>query len=237
MLSLERRFLERLLPCVEGRDIVDLGCGTGRWLEALEGFSPRSLVGLDSSAEMLAQAEKKLDGRAILLSGDCESAPLESSSADLILCSFALSYISNIGRFVEQVRRIARPKADIFVTDLHPETERKFRWRRGFRNGKEEVEIESQKRSLESIVAHFERRCHLRPRHHGHANQLHRALAKQSQDRFRGARIQIPIDDFVLLAAFEHRGERQDRKRETPAARLGRPWIEQDNHFVFSTAV
>ena len=161
MLLLERRFLERLLPSVEGRDIVDLGCGTGRWLEALEGFSPRSLVGLDCSTEMLARAKMKLGGRAILLSGDCESAPLGSSSADLILCSFALSYISNFGRFVEQVRRIARPKADIFVTDLHPETERKFGWHRGFRNGKEEVEIESQKRSLESIVAHFERLCHL----------------------------------------------------------------------------
>src|SRR5579864_6408772 len=72
MLSVERRFLECLLPPVEGRDVVDFGCGTGRWLEALEGRSARSLVGFDSSAEMLAVAKRKLRDRAIVLTGRCE---------------------------------------------------------------------------------------------------------------------------------------------------------------------
>jgi cytosine/adenosine deaminase-related metal-dependent hydrolase/SAM-dependent methyltransferase len=156
MLSVERRFLECLLPPVEGRDVVDFGCGTGRWLEALEGRSARSLVGFDSSAEMLAVAKRKLRDRAIVLTGRCEAPPIDSASADLILCSFVLSYISNITRFIEQIRRIARPNRDIFVTDLHPQTTAKFGWRRGFRNGKERFEVETQQRSLESILSHFE---------------------------------------------------------------------------------
>jgi cytosine/adenosine deaminase-related metal-dependent hydrolase/ubiquinone/menaquinone biosynthesis C-methylase UbiE len=157
MLSLERRFLECLLPPVEGRDIVDLGCGTGRWLKALAARSPRSLVGLDFSAEMLAQAKKKLGGRAILLAGRCEAPSIESASADLILCSFVLSYISNIGRFIEQIRCIARPNADIFISDLHPGTEAKLGWRRGFRDGGDHVEVETHRRPLASILASFER--------------------------------------------------------------------------------
>jgi cytosine/adenosine deaminase-related metal-dependent hydrolase/SAM-dependent methyltransferase len=156
MLSVEQRFLERLLPPVGGRDVVDLGCGTGRWLTVLAPCAPRSLIGLDSSAEMLSQAARKLDGRAILLKGSCQAPPFEAASADLVLCSFVLSYISNIDLFAEQLRRIARPSADIFITDLHPETERKFGWRRGFRDRDADVAIRTRWRSLASIVASFE---------------------------------------------------------------------------------
>ena len=157
MISLEQRFLGRLLRPVKGLDVVDLGCGTGRWLETLAALSPHSLIGIDSSEEMLARAEMKVVGGATLLEANCETPPLESASADLILCSFVLSYISNFESLAEQIRRIARCDADIFISDLHPETESRFRWRRGVRDGGEHVEVETHWRSLESVLAAFER--------------------------------------------------------------------------------
>ncbi len=156
MLSLERGFLEPLLPRLKGRDVVDLGCGTGRWLSVLASQSPRSLTGVDSSAAMLSIAGKKLRGLATLLAGHCEAPPVESASADLILCSFVLSYVSNMTNFAAHVRRIARDGSDIFVTDVHPETESEFGWRRGFRDGDNRVEIQTYWRSLKSILACFD---------------------------------------------------------------------------------
>ena len=41
------------------QNIVDLGCGTGRWLQRLEAIGASSLTGVDSSAAMLAEARKK----------------------------------------------------------------------------------------------------------------------------------------------------------------------------------
>ena len=35
LLALEERFLAELLPDVRGLDVVDIGCGTGRWLARL----------------------------------------------------------------------------------------------------------------------------------------------------------------------------------------------------------
>src|SRR5271170_5801850 len=59
LLSLEQRLLARMLPDVRGLDVLDAGCGTGRWLAYLAAQSPRSLVGVDACPEMLARASAK----------------------------------------------------------------------------------------------------------------------------------------------------------------------------------
>src|SRR5271165_4740131 len=82
MLALERRYLEPLLPRVAGLDVVDLGCGTGRWLENLKEGEPRSLLGVDPSREMLRQATKKLGSAARFVRADGGAAPLAEASAD-----------------------------------------------------------------------------------------------------------------------------------------------------------
>jgi cytosine/adenosine deaminase-related metal-dependent hydrolase/SAM-dependent methyltransferase len=156
MLSLEQRFLEPLLPPVAGLDVVDLGCGTGRWLEKLSQKAPRSLIGIDSSTEMLARASEKVAGRAKLVNADCERPSLPSSSADLILCSFLASYISNLGRFAEEISRVARPNADVFITDVHPLTQSTLGWRRGFRMGDTHIDVATLTWSLAQVLSAFE---------------------------------------------------------------------------------
>jgi cytosine/adenosine deaminase-related metal-dependent hydrolase/SAM-dependent methyltransferase len=157
LLTLEERFLEALLPSVTGLDVVDLGCGTGRWLARLASRNPASLVGVDFSAEMLEQAERKLGGAAKLLLGDCEKVPLSSACTDLIICSFLGSYIENLGHFAAQVRKILRPGGSVFFSDLHAATAAKFAWRRGFSIDGEHVDIATHLRPIEDTLLSFER--------------------------------------------------------------------------------
>lgn len=156
MLSLEQRFLAPLLPPVAGLDIVDLGCGTGRWLEKFVSKNPRSLIGMDSSAEMLARAAEKISNRATLVKGNCEHPQLLPLSADLLLCSFLASYISDLNGFAEQIRRIARPNADVFITDVHPLTQSTLGWRRGFRMGDTHIDVATLTWSLAHVLSAFE---------------------------------------------------------------------------------
>jgi cytosine/adenosine deaminase-related metal-dependent hydrolase/ubiquinone/menaquinone biosynthesis C-methylase UbiE len=158
MLSLEQRYLESLLPPIKDREIVDLGCGTGRWLDKLSLRSPRSSIGIDSSVPMLSRASAKLGQKAVLLYGNCERLPLVAESTDIILCSFVLGYVLDLDRFAEEVHRIGRAGADVFITDLHPETQRKLGWQRGFREGDLRVEVETCWRPLSSIFSAFEQR-------------------------------------------------------------------------------
>jgi cytosine/adenosine deaminase-related metal-dependent hydrolase/SAM-dependent methyltransferase len=153
MLSLEKRFLEPLLPPVAGLDVVDLGCGTGRWLEVMAGMGPKSLMGVDSSPEMLEIARRKLGSCAKFVHADCATACFESLSADLILCNFLLSYIETAPAFLAKLSSMLRSGGAIFLTDVHPVTTFRLGWRRGVQLEAEYREIRTFPRSLDEVTA------------------------------------------------------------------------------------
>lgn len=169
MLSLEQRVLEPLLPTVAGLDVVDLGCGTGRWLERLNELGARTLLGVDLSLEMLDVAASKLERAAGLVQGSCTEVPLADNSADLVLCNFVLSYIDDAEDFLKKVRRALRPGGSLFLTDVHPGTAAAFNWRRGAGTKDDFREIRTSQRSVEEVLsicdsAQFEAKVRLEPR-------------------------------------------------------------------------
>lgn len=92
LLMLEERYLKRLLPEIGGRDVLDTGCGSGRWLSYIADRHPRSLKGIDASDEMLEVARSK-GIAAELVNESCDRTSFSSKSFNLILLSFVLSYI------------------------------------------------------------------------------------------------------------------------------------------------
>jgi len=156
LLSLEERFLSELLPEVRGLDVVDIGCGTGRWLARLVARGPSSLTGIDSSPEMVERARRKLGASATILVGDATSLPLPSHSADLLLASFVSSYLDDLPQFAAEVRRIARNGAQIYLSDLHPATASACNWKRGFKIAGVEMEFATRQRSVNEVISCFE---------------------------------------------------------------------------------
>ena len=153
MLSLEERYLEPILPDLRGKDVLDAGCGTGRWLQRLLGMQPRSLTGIDFSPEMLKQARQKLGGRAVLAVGDATSLPAASSSCDIVLGSFVASYVQELPLFAAELRRVLRDTGGLYISDIHPETSRTCNWKRAFRAEDSTVELTTFTHSLEAVVS------------------------------------------------------------------------------------
>src|SRR3977135_830133 len=73
---------------VEGqriKTILDLGCGTGRFSEALAVRFDAEVIGVDPSSKMLEQARSKQhDARIRYEPGHAESIPLPADSVDLV---------------------------------------------------------------------------------------------------------------------------------------------------------
>jgi ubiquinone/menaquinone biosynthesis C-methylase UbiE/cytosine/adenosine deaminase-related metal-dependent hydrolase len=157
LLALEQRVLTPLLPPVRGLDVLDAGCGTGRWLMHLAEGSPRRLTGVDLSSEMIAAAGRKLGSRCELRLGSCTSLPVPAESTDLVLSSFVLSYLDDLEAFAVEVDRILRPGGSFVLTDMHPETESSLGWKRSYHSDGAEVLIRSYHYGLPHILEIFER--------------------------------------------------------------------------------
>src|SRR3984893_94037 len=83
----------RALPDVEGKDVIELGCGTAYWSAWLARRGAR-VVGIDNSAKQLEtaralQREHGLDFP--LIHGNAERVPLPDSSFDLALSEYGAS--------------------------------------------------------------------------------------------------------------------------------------------------
>jgi len=145
ILALESRVLTPVLsassPGVAGRRFLDIGCGTGRWLEwALHRGA--LATGADLSIEMLRQAIRKPALGGNVVQADAMLAPFRDASADVVLCALVIGHMHPIPQAMAALARLAAPGGRVIVTDFHPDALRRG-WKRTFRSGADTIELES----------------------------------------------------------------------------------------------
>ena len=104
---------------VEGRAVLDFGCGIGRAAIALAPHAGR-VVGIDISGGMIAQARERAAGlaNASFEVNDGSALPLPDAAFDLVLAVDSFPYLVRAGvveaRLAEMVR-VLRPGGDLLV--------------------------------------------------------------------------------------------------------------------------
>lgn len=92
------------------RDILDLGCGQGRFLVPLARAGYR-VTGLDNSPDMLAACRRRLDQRdlaARLVQADFTTLDVEGNHDALLCLDAAISYVLDADQIVETLARFRR---------------------------------------------------------------------------------------------------------------------------------
>jgi malonyl-CoA O-methyltransferase len=154
LLAREQRHVIPLLPGLRNRRVLDLACGTGRWLLQLSATHARSTVGIDLSSAMLRVAGRKRELSGTLAQADCLNLPFRPSTFDFAICSFALAHIQNLQNAATEFARVMKLKSDLFVTDLHPEAYA-WGWRTGFRDRQSAVQVHAVPHTVEDILRAF----------------------------------------------------------------------------------
>jgi ubiquinone/menaquinone biosynthesis C-methylase UbiE len=90
------------------QDILDLGCGTGRFAGALAGHFGASVVAMDPSETMLAQARGKHAAAVCYLRGTGEALPLPDVSVDMVFMSMVFHHFAEPDRVARECHRVLR---------------------------------------------------------------------------------------------------------------------------------
>jgi SAM-dependent methyltransferase len=101
----------RILPDVEGLDVLDLGCGTGYWCAWLARLGARP-VGLDVSEAQLETAralQREHDLEFPLLHASAESTPLPDRSFDLVFSEYGAAIWCDPYVWIPEAHRLLRP--------------------------------------------------------------------------------------------------------------------------------
>jgi malonyl-CoA O-methyltransferase len=124
LLFAESRVIHPLLEShsLGGKVILDAGCGTGRYLQLLQGYRPRTLAAFDFSPKMLEKAGSKTNGStSVHLSiANVESLPHKHSTFDFILCSLVLGHVQNLTSTISQLSATLKSGGYLIASMFHP---------------------------------------------------------------------------------------------------------------------
>lgn len=110
---------------VRGRDVLEVGCGTGKntaWLAE----AARTVLALDFSPGMLARARARITAANVtFVQHDVrEPWPAADASADLITGNLVLEHVDRLAHPYAEAVRVLRPGGRLFFCELHPERQR-----------------------------------------------------------------------------------------------------------------
>lgn len=99
----------------DGRDVLDLGCGSGYWLPSYTERA-RSVTGVEPDESLLPLAAAR-DASAPVLQGSAEHIPLPDESVDVVHARFAYFFPPGCDAGLAEVRRVFRSGGALVVTD------------------------------------------------------------------------------------------------------------------------
>jgi demethylmenaquinone methyltransferase/2-methoxy-6-polyprenyl-1,4-benzoquinol methylase len=104
-----RAFLVSRLDVGPSHTVLDVATGTGTVACELVRRTGCSVVGVDQSAEMLAEARRRVPGRVSLVLGDAERLPFPDRSFDGLTVTYLLRYVDDPARTLRELGRVVCP--------------------------------------------------------------------------------------------------------------------------------
>lgn len=118
-----RRFLASRVPLEPGETALDVATGTAAVAIELARRTGCAVVGVDQSAEMLAEGERRvaaarLEGRVRLVEARAEELPFEDGSFDALTFTYLLRYVEDPRATMAELARVVRPGGTIAMLEF-----------------------------------------------------------------------------------------------------------------------
>ena len=108
----------KIIDLHQASRLLDVGCGTGIFLEILEKKYPSALLyGIDPNQAMLEKASEKVTSKVVLDLGSAEFLPYESQSFDWVVLSNCLGHIKYQEVALGEAHRVLKNDGKVIITD------------------------------------------------------------------------------------------------------------------------
>jgi ubiquinone/menaquinone biosynthesis C-methylase UbiE len=154
VLALESALFTELLDRVSmrGKVVADIGCGTGRHWEEILSRQPARIIGVDSSARMIARLKSRYPDAEVYCAGGDRVVGLDKKSCDLVISTLALAHFADTAATFREWSRILRDGGAMLITDFHPDAIRAG-MKRTFTGPRGTIEIEQHAIELDEMQA------------------------------------------------------------------------------------
>lgn len=115
--ALERATVDAFGTSLEGRRVLDAGCGIARRLAPARHAGASLVAGVDLTPGMLAQAT----GEPLLAAADVRALPATDAAFDVVWCRLVLGHLPALDDAYAELARVCAPGGEVVVTDFHPD--------------------------------------------------------------------------------------------------------------------
>ena len=119
----EKPALFSLLPPLEGKTVIDLGCGYGEHCMEYVRRGAAKVVGIDISEKMLEIGKAKttkqhIENQVELRLGDAAALPFESNSFDAVTVAFGVRNFENLEQGLSEIHRVLKPNGRAVILEF-----------------------------------------------------------------------------------------------------------------------
>ena len=115
-----RAFIAKQLGDLNGKTVLDLGCGGGADVVAYEELGAVSVYGIDSSEAMVEEAKKIVRKPELLGVGDIENLSFDEGAFDVVAARFSMHYLENFDCAYSEIARVLKPDGKFVIVVPHP---------------------------------------------------------------------------------------------------------------------
>lgn len=119
--DLDAVVMQRVGLALEGKDVLELGSGTGKNTAFLAQHA-RHVVAVDFAEGMIARAHQRIVTNNVqFVKHDVRDTwPVQSASVDLVVANLILEHVHDLAPVFFEAARVLRPNGQFYFCELHP---------------------------------------------------------------------------------------------------------------------
>jgi len=131
----EQPAIKSLLPDLEGKTVLDIGCGIGANAKYCAENGATKVIGVDISSNMINKAKTDHPHEKVeYICAPIEDLELDDQTFDLIISSLVFHYVEDYGKLIEKVYGLLKDNGQLIFSTEHPISTARKQFNRQMKN-------------------------------------------------------------------------------------------------------